>query len=760
MPEGENQAEALDYDIELSLNGIMVKLFGNWLGLPDLFDTKTGNSGIGRWGMMDQGSGNVSALVPAMPDAWSRVFMGWEEALDIVPSGIGDTVRVARFGYTSARQIARFPITPYEYYLAENRDSDAESIGYVELKDRNGRLLRVNHDGDITVESDFRVAVEASHYDFGIPGSGILLWHIDEDVITSGLEDNSVNTDPDHRGVDLVEADGAQDIGRSYGFASAGSGTELGVLEDAWYFNNKEHRAANNDAQVERFSGRTNPSARFYDGAYTRLELTNFSTVDTVMTFVARMEDIQPGFPVFFTAPADWAIADLDGDSLREIYFIVNDSLFQHDSLLAVLPHGVRFARECPVADVDADGQDELMLENGRIAYGEIENGQFVLHNNVIFSNADQKRYPARNSNETGALLGVSLVNDTLTAAWYNLAFEQLAVWKLATQGAYRVLNVESFPSRKFVLVVPGQAMCIHSPGLNSDWEQVLTDSRIEGTGTIVVEPDTQSVFLNGLGYVNIADGTVLCYVPGCLPPREDWDQDGIPDGGGRFGRQDASRENVPRFSAGFMAEVINVSDLEADGYPDLLGYSHLHDLNHIWIDTRISAVSHNGVQYPFFPIATSALENREPFLWDYSQTLHFLTVSATNGLYAYSVNRLINAYGTQRFAYREPINIINVGPLRPYVHERDEWVYCWPNPASAESRIRVTLPYPAHATAQIYDLAGRRIAVLEDESDLAGAFEIIWNVDRVESGVYVARVKAVGGGQTRESQIKIAVVK
>jgi M6 family metalloprotease-like protein len=756
LPEGENQAEALEYDIELSLNGIMVKLFGNWLGLPDLFDTQTGNSGIGRWGMMDQGSGNVSALVPAMPEAWSRAKMRWEDVLDILPSATGDTVRIARFGHNSEARIVRFPITPREYYLVENRDSDADSIGYVELKDRGGNILRVDHDGNFAVQSGFRVAVEANRYDFGIPGSGLLIWHIDEDVIEAGMADNSVNTDPDHRGVDLVEADGAQDIGNSYGIGSSGSGTELGIAEDAWYFNNKEHRAANNDAQIDQFSARTFPAAKFYDGSYPRLDLTDFSTVDTVMSFVARLDGLQPGFPVSFAAPADWAVADLDGDSVRDIYFIVNDSLFQRDSFLVEISHNDRFAGACPAVDLDGDGRDELIFEGSRIGFAYWDDGAILTNWDSTTSSSDQKVYPARNVDSTGGLLGVTFARDTLTAIWYNMSFDTVGERKLSTTGIYSVLNVESFPALDYILIVPGLALNIRTPGMNPGFEQILASAQIEGTGTIVAEPDRRSVFLTGYGYMNIADGATLCYIPECLPPLEDWDQDGIPDGGGRLGRQDAPRENFPRFSA----DVTHIYDLEADGDPDLLGYSKSSDAGNTSVYTRISAVSHEGAAYSFFPVAASAVKDRELFLWDRTQTLFFLTVAQANGEYSYGVNRLTSAVGTRRFVYREPANIINVGPLRPQVHARGDWVYCWPNPAATESRIRITLPYPARATAQIFDLAGRRIASLQDKSDLAGAFEIVWNVEHVESGVYLARVKAEGGGQTHESQIKIAVVK
>ncbi|RQV97772.1 hypothetical protein EH220_04425, partial [bacterium] len=372
LPESQNQQEVLEYGIELSLNGVMIKLFGNWLGMPDLFNTEDGSSGIGRWGMMDQGSGNVNALVPSLPDIWSRIFMGWEVSTTVVPPGLPDTVRVARFNKTSAPEAIRIPITPTEYYLIENRDADADSIQQVTLHDRDGRWLKVNHEGDIEVQEGFKVAVSASHYDFGIPGSGILIWHIDENVINEKIEDNKVNADPSHRGVDLVEADGSQDIGEEFAFATAGSGTELGIQEDCWYRTNRNNRDANGGALTVRFNDRSRPSAKLYDKSFTNLEIANFSDVDSVMSFTIRSTNTIEGFPLeiqidplansswqelFGESLPDFTTADLDGDSINELCVLTGTALQIFDSSATLIwstpVGGARFADIGHQIDID-----------------------------------------------------------------------------------------------------------------------------------------------------------------------------------------------------------------------------------------------------------------------------------------------------------------------------------------------------------------------------------------------------------------------
>ena len=69
LPETESQE-----GYEIGLLGTSAIMMGFQLGLPSLFSAETGASGIGRWGLMDQGSGNFLGLLPAEPSAWEKVF--------------------------------------------------------------------------------------------------------------------------------------------------------------------------------------------------------------------------------------------------------------------------------------------------------------------------------------------------------------------------------------------------------------------------------------------------------------------------------------------------------------------------------------------------------------------------------------------------------------------------------------------------------------------------------------------------------------
>jgi M6 family metalloprotease-like protein len=160
--------------------GIMVHEIGHDLGLPDLYDIDGSSNGVGTWSAMGGGSwGYVpgvdpyEGMTPPLMDAWSRSFKGW-----ITPTVITGTQTTTLNAATTgtagvAVQMLPNPDGPHdwswqgsgtgEYFLVENRQ-------------RTG-------------------------YDASLPGSGVVVWHIDE---SRGNNANDVA-----RLVDIEEADGA-----------------------------------------------------------------------------------------------------------------------------------------------------------------------------------------------------------------------------------------------------------------------------------------------------------------------------------------------------------------------------------------------------------------------------------------------------------------------------------------------------------------------------------------------------------------------
>lgn len=66
-----------------------------------------------------------------------------------------------------------------------------------------------------------------------------------------------------------------------------------------------------------------------------------------------------------------------------------------------------------------------------------------------------------------------------------------------------------------------------------------------------------------------------------------------------------------------------------------------------------------------------------------------------------------------------------------------------YPNPFNPETRIPFGLPESGHVVLEVYNLLGRRVAVLLDESMSAGRHEVVWYALDAPSGVYVVRLVA-----------------
>jgi hypothetical protein len=79
-----------------------------------------------------------------------------------------------------------------------------------------------------------------------------------------------------------------------------------------------------------------------------------------------------------------------------------------------------------------------------------------------------------------------------------------------------------------------------------------------------------------------------------------------------------------------------------------------------------------------------------------------------------------------------------------------------YPNPSRMETTIAFHLPSRTHATLEVYDLLGKRVALLTDEMFDAGDHEINWKTSSVEAGVYFCRLSTESSVMTK----RITVIK
>jgi hypothetical protein len=310
LPETENrtlQSAIGPAPLNLGINGLLCASLGSYLGLPDLFDTHSGASAIGRFGLMDgQSIFSFSGAFPPEPSAWEKYWLGWVNPI-VVPAG---TTSLNLPAVALADTIYRIPISDAEYFLIENRSRDPHRTGQTVTSLYNGVTRRQHFVRDTagftfdTITLITGTVTDVDVLDWSLPGGvdvdgtfydgGILIWHIDESVINATIGQNAVNADSSHRGVDLEEADGSQDIGHTYDITSPGLGSESGTALDFWFQGNLS------PVNKNEFSAVTFPNSNSDLGALSHVTVNKFSGRGPRMTAqVIRGDAVAPvqGFP-------------------------------------------------------------------------------------------------------------------------------------------------------------------------------------------------------------------------------------------------------------------------------------------------------------------------------------------------------------------------------------------------------------------------------------------------------------------------------
>ncbi len=184
-PDGQGQIYLNDYTIhpvkacnEVDINqiGVFAHELGHVFGLPDLYDTQGGgHAGSGNWDLMGTGAWGCGGqgTDPSRPchmGAWTKSVLGWLEEVEEVPP-------------------------------------EEERVVTLEPVQHSGRVLKIPaRDGSreyLLLENRQRIGSDVGLYE-----PGLLIWHVDEDVVDEHWPQNRVNNDPDRMGIWLRQADG------------------------------------------------------------------------------------------------------------------------------------------------------------------------------------------------------------------------------------------------------------------------------------------------------------------------------------------------------------------------------------------------------------------------------------------------------------------------------------------------------------------------------------------------------------------------
>lgn len=241
--------------------GVVCHELGHLLGLPDLYDTVDGRAGIGGWGLMGTGAWGGDGQHPASPSwpcAWSRVQLGWCEVTDV------------------------------------RQDADV-SLRAIQVADE---VLRVRDPDQPAGESWLIENRLRLGYDASLPASGLLIWHVDDQIIASTRHLNEVNAGP-VLGVALEQADGHLHL--------SSAGGNRGDAGDPWP----------GSGGATMFASATLPGARDNLGALTDVAVRNIPPSRSPVTFRVELGvehlDITPP-TVTILAPLggdDWTLGNL-----------------------------------------------------------------------------------------------------------------------------------------------------------------------------------------------------------------------------------------------------------------------------------------------------------------------------------------------------------------------------------------------------------------------------------------------------------------
>lgn len=758
LPECEWQTFDGDW-YHAGMGGISCLMFAHRLGIPNLYSSD-GRSGIGKFGLMDQGSANFSGLIPSGVSAWVKEFKGWANVNLI--STPQSSIQI-----DAGSDIFKIDINSDEYFLLENRTpvnytSDrTELLGY----DRDSLKIRFFYDEDgferYEAEEGFKtlVSIEESDYDFGLPAGfgiddvnsgdflerykgGILIWHINRKKTTAfNIENNQINDDPKDKGIYLEEADGSFDIGNDYWILDNGYGTELGWFYDAFSSDNRYWQKYPNFSLVKiEFSSRSYPRSDTNDGIQTGIKLNEFSPIGREMTFSFSYEEddvyfsVDPGLgsSVYLPAYADDGtirhyFAGADGN-----YKIYSRNEDQKDSLLFedsypdsvntdILP--VQFSDKIITVSKDmqslyitdtATGLFNKMVTPGKIVAQPV-NGAVALDTGIYEFNS--------------GMADLVIVSDQFTEV------DQLKVLR-DDSGEIIFLAGTKTGNTVFSIDMTSDPYTVYETSESADslyFSFILTDAGESEYSLFIhaVTPDTGEEFL---GLFDI-------------------DSDGKPEI--ISGSED-------------LVSAKNEHGVYENGFPAVTGLGHIEKGFIFGDDEKFIAVVDSSSNYALISGSGDYDLSSDRTINSFSENSGLLNIGSDVYLYSHSSSGILSYHsiGTgSTDGYLESLNgVVILSDISSSGGSGivSKNVYNWPNPARGNvTNFRFFINEPCKVNIDIYDINGNRIRTLSQDYTISGDYaELVWDVSNVPSGIYnaVLSFKADSGSEKR--LVRTAVVK
>jgi M6 family metalloprotease-like protein len=826
---------------QLSINGVIASSIGSFLGLPDLFNTKTGATAIGRFGLMDgQSIFSYSGLFPPEPSAWEKVYLGWVKPIEISSGSMEVTIYAHRTDGESNNnyQIYKIPINSKEYFLIECRYRDPGKNGQKLIMRSNGIDLEYtlkrdtavfDQNGDVWLIDG--VLTDVADFDWSLPGGldykknelygGILIWHIDENVINSKIESNSINDDPLHRGVNLMEADGSQDIGQDYssaGLTHPGYGSENGTALDFWYddlsYYNKDSLLRPVYKNI--FSPTSNPDSRSYDGSNSHITIYDFSKQGPVMTFKVKIGDesveLLPGFPKmingFSDKKSDLLSADINGDGNEEIFVMANGSLwgFNQDGLPLLNDTTGKILDKVysvSFSDIRKDGRSQIVcdrLKDDPQLPGNHKIESYEIVNNPAGNSLEKKLDLIVPIFEKDTLFPIVYLEDNLTHYLILLKSRGIFIDCKNEQGKFTIGNpdtifkpvqslsgfvtIDKTNNQPFEWIALGINKEKNNSGLTGDVSQYSEFKNLMGgdfngdgkpeSAVLVYEKDQSKVDLvifdkasNSLIIHKLfSNACTNCWKNISLSSAGDINGDGKQDvvftAFDDLYAYNYNGVSLPNFPVKFKNSSPSISPIIGD-----IDGDKINDIVIVSNDGKIYAYNNKGKLINGFPLSIGLSPASTPLIFKSNNKVGISVLSSDGYLYAW---RLQGEYDPNHvpwisnYANSRRTSFANETLARQTIGSEllpKSKAYNWPNPVyGGTTNIRYYLEQNANVTIKIFDFSGEKVTELTGPGIGGIDNEVEWNVKDVQSGVYFARVEANSSTSNSIAIIRIAIVK
>ena len=796
MPETESrELQMIDNStllLELTINGTLVANIASHLGLPDLFDTETGKSAIGRFGLMDgQAMIANNGIFPPALSAWEKIFLGWDSVKEI--SHDMKNVNLATFvkAVSSDTTIVKIPITPSEYFLLENRQQDANKDELIlTIKNQNQifqKVIKPDTSGLYYVTPDSvkgGVVIDVDEFDAATPGNGIVIWHIDENIINQKINENKINSDLYNKGVDVVEADGIQDIGESFS-SFFGSFIGEGEKYDFWFKGNKSKLYKNI------LSPDSKPNSNSNSGAKSFITIENFSDNKNKMSFdvsfgneiVKKLVDRK----LSELQSASFDLMTLSNANSLDIFLIDNNNLIKLNNNGKILNVVKRFSDKNKISGITQNGVEYV--------FGSTNDTINVYYYNTLTN--EEKIISAKSLYKISTpILITSLSNNLYVDAgcsdgyFLEVSLSDLIVNKISVSNYTKIMNSElvqinreyNSSNNKYFSAISLNEFFQSSSGVNNQmlngehkksglvknssgeyFNIVLSDfsgkkhfdvvNQNKIVGSFDVYSSNKSYNFSVADIFN--DGRIFIIL-------NNENEISI------YNINGTQLENFP-FQASTGKYFIGtplIVDLNKDGIQEILIGNNNGEL--IAINTK------DGKLFDGYPIKVADSEVSNLFL--YEEELPTMgpipqykpIVIVIDKEKNFSAWQLSNIQGKsfwksnyQNSTNNSSVEISNKSQISNEYFPLDK-AYNWPNPTYGNfTNIRFYVSENSKVTVRIFDLAGELISTLQANAQGGIENEIVWDVTKVQSGIYYANIQAESiNGKSASKIIKIAVIK